>query len=353
MPTLGKETECIFCGKNFIYGEGRTKASKFCSDECYKKYNSYKTVCKYCGKEFIRKRLKNGKLSKSVYCSKECELATYEQKRKQEKRYRICEQCGKTFELHRLSSNKNKWSNEKFCSDECFKQNYFDRTKNQFKSVCKYCGKEFIRQRYDNGKLSKSVYCSDACATKGQAEAYHKTCLEKYGIDYNCLLPQCLLSSKKNQQTISKININFAEILSKYNIDYEMEFNDEGKILNYFYDFYLSKYKLLIEINPTFSHSIVPNSLGWCVDSIDYHYNKTKTAKDRGYNCICIWDWDDKEKIVNAIINNTLQIKQGNIQKHWGKDKTSEHVFDNNFNEQEMISEGWSPIYDDGQTLIY
>lgn len=355
MPTLGKPTICAYCGKEYIYGKGKTKTSKFCSELCYKEHNNklYTSICKYCGKEFSRQRLSNGRLSRSDFCSKDCELEMYNQERKQEKRYRNCEQCGKVFELHRLENNKSKWSNERFCSDACFRQNYFDRTKNQFKQICKYCGKEFVRERYDNGRLSKSVYCSDSCAMKGQAEAYNKTCLEKYGVNYSCLLPQCQLAPKNNHQIVSKTNICFAEMLSRYNIDFEMEFNNNGKIANYFYDFYLPDYNLVVEINPTFSHSAKPNQLGWCVPDKEYHYNKTLLAKQNGYSCICIWDWDDEDAIVKAIKENKLQIIKGNIQKHWGKDKTNEHLFDAGFDEQQMIAEGWRPLYDDGQTLIY
>ena len=355
MPTLGKPTICAYCGKEYIYGEGKTKTSKFCSELCYKKHNSeiYTNICKCCGKKFSRQRLDNGKLSKSAYCSKTCELEMYKQKREQEKRYRVCEQCGKTFELHRIESNKSKWSNEKFCSDACFKQNYLDRTKNQFKQVCKYCGKEFIRQRNINDRLSRSVYCSDICAIRGQAEKYHKTCLEKYGINYNCLLPQCQLSPKKNQQTISKINIDFAEMLADNNIYFEVEFNNKGRIKNYFYDFYLPDYNLLIEINPTFSHSVRPNSLGWCVPDKNYHYNKIKTANENGYDCICIWDWDNKEVIIKAIKDKILKIEKHDIQKHWSICETKKHLIDDSFDEQQMIAEGYLPLYDDGQTLIY
>lgn len=345
MPTLGKPTNCAYCNKIFIYGEGKTKTSKFCSDLCYSLYTDSR-VCKFCGKTFIRKRLDSGKLSKSMYCSKECELNLYKEKREKEQRFKHCLQCGKLFELHRVNKGK-EWSRQDFCSDNCFKQHYLDN--NVFTAICKHCGKEFIRQRI-NGRLSRSVYCSDECAIKGQAKAYNKTCIEKYGINYNCLLPQCQLAPR---ETVSKINIDFADILSKYNIDFKMEFNNNGKIINYFYDFYLPVYNLIIEINPTFSHSIKPNSLGWCVPNKQYHYNKIKTANDNGYQCICIWDWDNKEDIVKAIKNNALQIQKHDIQKHWSICETTKHKLDNNFNEQEMIAEGWVPIFDDGQTLIY
>lgn len=348
MPTLGKITNCAYCNKEFIYGTGKTKASKFCSDTCYQQYVA-SSKCRFCGKIFIQERLKNGRLSRSAYCSKECELKYYESLREQERKFKTCIQCGKIFELHRVNNNKC-WSRQDFCSDACFKQHYLDE--NIFKSICKYCGKEFVRQRI-NGRLSRSVYCSDECAIKGQAEAYNKTCLEKYGINYSCLLPQCQLAPKNNYQIISKINIAFADLLNKYDIDFEFEFNNNGKITNYFYDFYLPDYNLAIEINPTFSHSVKPNQLGWCVPDKEYHYNKTKLANQNGYQCICIWGWDDKEAIVRAIKNNTLKIEKGSIRKIWSFCESVDYKIDDNFDEQQMIAEGWLPIYDDGQTLIY
>lgn len=348
MPTLGKITNCAYCNKGFIYGEGRTKASKFCSDVCYQLHTDSR-ICKFCRKTFIRERLKSGQLSKSVYCSKECELNYYNSLRKQEHKFKSCIQCGKIFELHRVNNNKC-WSKQDFCSDTCFKQHYLDN--NVFKSICKCCGKEFVRQRI-NGRLSRSVYCSNECAIRGQAEAYNKTCLEKYGISYNCLLPRCQLAPKNNHQVVSKINIHFAEILSKYNIDFEIEFNNNGKIISYFYDFYLPEYNLIIEINPTFSHSVRSNQLGWCVPNREYHYNKVKIANQNGYQCICIWDWDNKEAIVKAIKNNTLKIEKCSIRKIWSVCETVEYKFDNNFDESQMLSKGYLPIYDDGQQLIY
>lgn len=166
------------------------------------------------------------------------------------------------------------------------------------------------------------------------------------------MLPQCQLAPKNNKQIISKINIAFAGLLDKYNIAYEIEYNNHGKIVGYFYDFYLSEYNLLIEINPTFSHSVIPNQLGWCVDK-DYHYDKVKLANDNSYNCICIWDWDNKEDIIKAIKNNTLKIEKTDIIKYWNIPESKMYVEDNNFNEQIMLDKGYKLVYTDGQKLIY
>lgn len=78
----------------------------------------------------------------------------------------------------------------------------------------------------------------------------------------------------------------------------------------------------------------------------------TILANQNSYRCICIWDWDDKEAIIQAIKDDTLQIiNNADIKKHWSKG--TEHILDGNFNEEQMIADGWLPVYDDGQTLLY
>lgn len=203
------------------------------------------------------------------------------------------------------------------------------------------CKKKFRAER-DGTK-----YCSDECYKENYLRLCRKTNQEKYGVDYFVLTEQ-YRNNKINK--ISNINLNFATLLSKNNIEYYFEF----VLDNYSYDFYLPDYNLVIEINPTFSHSVKPNQLGWCVPDKEYHYNKTKLAKQNGYRCICIWDWDDKEAIIQAIKENTLEILNGTvINKHWNKINTKEHIQDNGQDEKQMVAEGWLPIYDDGQTLIY
>ena len=190
-----------------------------------------------------------------------------------------------------------------------------------------------------------TMYCSDECYKENYIKLCKETNQRKYGVDFYVLTDKY----RNNEiNKISEINRKFANILTLKNIKYQFEYT----VYNYSYDFFLPEYNLLVEINPTFTHSNIENVLGWFKNK-NYHYNKVKTANDNGYQCICVWDWDNKEAIIEAVKNNTLKIEKHEIQKHWNICETSKHMLDNNFDEQEMISEGWVPIYDDGQTLIY
>ena len=67
---------------------------------------SFKLICKCCGKEF------ESRSSATLYCSKNCRAKFYRQEAAKERsREVVCEHCGKTFTTTR--------SNVKFCCDEC------------------------------------------------------------------------------------------------------------------------------------------------------------------------------------------------------------------------------------------
>ena len=164
------------------------------------------------------------------------------------------------------------------------------------------CKKKFIAER------GGTKYCSYDCYKENYLRLCRETNQKRYGVDYY-VLTENYRNNEINK--ISKTNIKLAEILKESNILFSFEF----VLDNYSYDFYLPDYNLLIEINPTFSHSTTLNPLGWCVEQ-DYHYNKTKVANDNGYDCICIWDWDNKNDIVRAIKDKTLQIEKHDIIKY-------------------------------------
>ena len=60
----------------------------------------------------------------------------------------------------------------------------------------------------------------------------------------------------------------------------------------------------MLEIDPTYSHSDLPNH--WC-DGLDpnYHLNKTQFASDSGYRCIHVFDWDDLDRIANLLVSQS------------------------------------------------
>lgn len=141
------------------------------------------------------------------------------------------------------------------------------------------------------------------------------TCLEKYGVPYNCLTPGCI---NANPSLISKINLRFRDKLNSYGIENKMEFT----IGKYSFDFKVGN--VLLEINPTYTHnSTYSTTIGKMMinpKEQDYHYNKTKLAIDNGYRCIHIWDWDDEDKIIQSLLPRkvlyarNLQLKEVNLE---------------------------------------
>lgn len=121
-----------------------------------------------------------------------------------------------------------------------------------------------------------------------------KTCREKYGVDSVTLLPHVRYSSGYSAN--SKPNKKFAELLRNNNIEFEQEFVIE----RYSYDFKVGN--ILIEINPSSTHNSNWSPFGErYIKQKNYHFEKCKLAQSKGYRCICVWDWDDVNKIVNLL----------------------------------------------------
>ena len=148
-------------------------------------------------------------------------------------------------------------------------------------------------KRYGVDHPSKSRYLM-----RNAMDKTRETCLKKYGVEYNCLTKQCVEASV---DTISKVNKEFSEDLKKNNINHELEFSIKDKS----YDIHILNSNILIEINPTYTHNSTQptyfHSYQKRPKDPDYHYNKTKLAKENGYRCIHIWDWDDLDKIINIL----------------------------------------------------
>ena len=127
-------------------------------------------------------------------------------------------------------------------------------------------------------------------------EKIKKTNKERYGVEYFCQHKKCY---EATHNRISKVNRRFQEFLNENNIESELEFIIE----NSGYD--LKVGNTLIEIDPWFTHNAtIAPTFGKKVGKIrpsNYHAEKTNFAKEHGYNCIHIFDWDDPNKIVNLL----------------------------------------------------
>lgn len=113
---------------------------------------------------------------------------------------------------------------------------------------------------------------------------------EKYGVDYTCQRPEAKVSNNN-----SKPNESFANLLDMANISYIREF----PIDTYVYDFKINNF--LIEIDPTYTHNINIGIYNNLPRDKTYHLTKTKLAKENGYRCIHVFDWDDSYKIINLL----------------------------------------------------
>ena len=317
--------KCAYCNKEY---ETDTYYSKYCSDTCCKnmeeqrkqEYAKTKTrICKFCSKKFMPKKYANGNYSHAIYCSDLCmklgsssnvkqiddfiyEITTKKTKyfynTKTKENYKYCAYCNKKFILE----PGNLQSDIKYCCDSCSYKGYmrdFEKTKTR---ICKFCGKEFQVPRINNGHFSETMFCSENCRYYGKSKSQNaaqkqreQTCMQKYNVIYPCLTKQC---RNANHSIISNINQNFAKLLNKNNIDYEEEYIIE----KFAYDFKIDN--ILIELNPTYTHSILGNHFdnrSTKPEFKEYHLKKTQTAVENGYRCINVWDWDNWESIINLI----------------------------------------------------
>ena len=104
-------------------------------------------------------------------------------------------------------------------------------------------------------------------------------------------------------QKDSQPNLQFKKLLEDYKIDFEREYCLDKK----FFDFKIGE--ILIEVNPTFTHNstFTPFEYNRPLSKI-YHKTKTEIANNHNFKCIHIFDWDDKNKIINLLANNQKTI---------------------------------------------
>lgn len=140
---------------------------------------------------------------------------------------------------------------------------------------------EKVAKTYEERYGSRNFYNKDAMRA---------TCLERYGVEAPCMLPQARMCGNN-----SKPNLAFASLLDANNISYEREFN----VGNYSYDFKVDN--VLIEVDPSITHNVTFNPFGRDTISATYHKDKSDCAKENGFRCIHIFDWDDVNKVVNLL----------------------------------------------------
>lgn len=174
-------------------------------------------------------------------------------------------------------------------------------------------------------------------AIKNRIASFNKL----YGVDNYY---QAVNSKRAPRSIDSKPNQKFASFLQSNNVLFIKEFNIDGK----WYDFKINN--MLIEINPSFTHNSTFSFYDKSKRGLDplYHYNKTKTALDHGYKCLCLWDWTDPNKIIELLQKDFTQI-QSTPRRHLFNINTKEHIILQD--EPFTPGDGWVEIYDDGSEI--
>ena len=155
---------------------------------------------------------------------------------------------------------------------------------------------------------------------------------DKYGVQYACMIPGINLTGSD-----SSFNNDFKYLLELNNISYVREFNLE----NYIYDFKVEN--TLIEINPFATHNSTFSPYGNHIGKdMYYHQNKAKAAIKNGYNIINIWDWTNKDDVINNLKNKA-------INKIINFTKPTKFIYDYKFNKLTDTETSTSVIiYDEG-----
>lgn len=149
-------------------------------------------------------------------------------------------------------------------------------------------------------------------------EKAKKTNLEKYGVEWCCIRKEAL-----NHVKNSKVNQRFGELLAKNNIGFEIEHT----ITKCSYDFKIGD--TLVEVNPSITHNTVLNVFGGKPLDKNYHVEKSNLAREHGFSCIHVWDWDNVDAII-GILRPKERIGARNCEiKTVGKEETDSFLNDN------------------------
>lgn len=136
-----------------------------------------------------------------------------------------------------------------------------------------------------------------------------------------------------SSDAISVVNKHISDLLNANNIEHTMERSITTDYA-YRYDIVLTNTKTCIEINPWPHHNTTFNPRGWGVIDKNYHKIKTQVAREAGYRCINIWDWDSAREIIRLTMLPRERIYARKCSVKEIKDKKSVAEFINNYHLQ-------------------
>lgn len=227
------------------------------------------------------------------------------------KQYKVCEVCGKQFELSYPYT-------QHTCSPKC--RGEFRKRTGVSKSVyAKACDTNLARYGVVNPGQRPEIHVKMEDTMEARygvryarylpevEERVRNTCMARYGVPYYI---QTEDANRDNVVRISKLNLEFAEMLRSNGVSTTLEKYIDGK----FYDIAVDDSNILIELDPTYTHNAVGNH--WASSGLDanYHVNKSRIACDAGYRCIHVFDWDEWESIVSLLIEPNIRLYARNCE---------------------------------------
>lgn len=206
-----------------------------------------------------------------------------------------CSVCGKTLLFKKGRSQFNS-KFMKYCSLECQIIGKRTKTLNKIKKLT-----GFNIELVNNNQYKFINVCDIHKEFILTHDQFHNRCsITRYM--YGVLCPIC--NPERNPQT--SIETIMKELLDNLHIEYIQ--HNRKLIGPKELDFYLPDYKIAIECNGTYWHSLQKKDK-------DYHINKFNICKDKGIQLISFWEYDIKHN--ESFINNVLKIYTNNIKYNY------------------------------------
>ena len=301
----------------YIYINNAYKDGLNIKERLYMFYNniSKRPVCKHCGKPV---KFHGPNYGFALYCGPRCSMLHGESiiKQKEAKRKKYGDDFNHVIAKKSEKTKIEKYGDPHYSNKEKAKQTMIEKygvdnpmkskeIQDKTKRTClKRYGSEYVltsnyflqnKEKY----IAKSQQtCLERYGVKSAMNLdevknhVKNTCKERYGVEWNCMRQEA--HNSKNKNSIN--NEDFAKLLDENKILYEREYT----IKNRSYDFKIEN--VLVEINPTPTHNVNwnPFSKTKCIKK-SYHFEKSQLALQNGYRCIHVWDWDDKNKIIELL----------------------------------------------------
>ena len=233
------EKVCVVCGKTYVGKCSINDTSTTCSSECAQNlaaqnriqcYQKETRICELCGKEF-HPRSNTQKICDDIH-------------------YRNCVICGKKFVLD-TSKLRADWPET--CSHECAVKHRFRNGNPMSKPGAIQKNIDAKRKKY--GDNFGSIIWKESM----------KTYEEKTGFKHPIINPEVRSRIAKSAKT-SSLELRISKALDNYDVEYIHHYSIIKDNLSHEFDFYLPKYKMLIDADGAYYHAYLDDPNGTTVN---------------------------------------------------------------------------------------